>query len=44
MITSIEIAKILLDQRQRKVQGKFGFDSAIRGLGIKLKKAKKNVK
>ena len=40
MITSIEIAKLLQAQRSKKIKVKSGFDSAILGLGIKLKEKK----
>ena len=42
MITSIEIAKILGAQAKKKKK-KSGFDSAIEGLGVKLKAKKLKV-
>jgi len=37
MLTSLEIAKILRDQKKKRKNAKFGFDSALLGLGIRLK-------
>ncbi len=42
MITSAEIAKILQAQKAKKLKNKFGFDSALLGLGIHLKYKKIN--
>lgn len=37
MLTSIEIAKILYDQKKKEKKAKSGFDSALLGLGVGLK-------
>jgi hypothetical protein len=37
MLTSLEIAKILRDQKKKQKNVKSGFDSALLGLGIRLK-------
>ena len=37
MLTSLEIAKILRDQKKKQTKVKVGFDSAILGLGVRLK-------
>ena len=40
MITPIEIAKILLEQKKNRDKKKTGFDTAILGLGIHLTEKK----